>query len=211
YTAGRYATWVETYKPGILAEMKLRYGKEVVYAPIMKPYITSARPAAMTAVSKTSKHPELALKLIELMNTDKELYNLISYGIEGKHYTLDSEGKVEYIENSGYAPKAAWKFGNQFNAYLVSGQEDTVWDDTRAMNDNALRSPILGFSVDTKNIKNEISQVSSVYKEFSMANKGIADLEDYYDDLIAKLKTAGIDKITEEAQRQYDEWKKNNK
>ena len=210
YTMGRYATWVETYKPGLLAEMKIRYGKEVVQAPIMKPQVSAGAPSAMTAISKTSKHPELAFKLLELMNTDKELYNLICFGIEGKHYQFNSEDKVEYIEDGGYTPKAAWKFGNQFNAYLIDGQEETVWEETIAMNDNAIHSPLLGFKVDTKNIKNEISQVSSVYKEFSMANKGIADLEEFYDNLIAKLKTAGIDKITEEAQRQYDEWKKNN-
>ena len=207
---GRYATWIEKYKPGILDELELRYGKEVVCAPVMNTFLPSVRPDAMTGVSKTSKHPELALRLIELMNTDKELYNLISYGIEGKHYKLDSEDKVEYIENSGYAPKAAWKFGNQFNAYLLKGQEEGIWEETRDMNDNSLHSPLLGFSVDTKNIKNEMAQVSSVYKEFSMAGKGICDLDEYYGELSAKLKTAGIDKITDEIKKQYEEWKKNN-
>ena len=70
----------------------------------------------MIGISRTSKNPEKAFKFIELVNTDKDLYNLICFGIEGKHYNLDENGRVVFNDQGGYIPKACWKFGNQFNA-----------------------------------------------------------------------------------------------
>ena len=55
----------------------------------------------MIGIGKNSKNPEKALKFIELINTNEELYNLICFGIEGKHYYLDENKQVEYIDNSG--------------------------------------------------------------------------------------------------------------
>lgn len=45
-----------------------------------------------TAIPITAEHPELALKVIELIYTDKDLMQLISYGIQDMHYTLDENG-----------------------------------------------------------------------------------------------------------------------
>ena len=163
----------------------------------------------MTAVSQTSKKPVKALKLIELMNTDKELYNLIAYGIKGKHYNLSSENKVEYIENSGYAPKAAWKFGNQFNAYLEAGQDDNTWKETERLNNESEKSPILGFVLNTDPIVSEISQVETVLGEFKVLNNGAEDPDTYWDTFKKKLKAAGHDRIKTEVERQIKEFFKN--
>lgn len=64
-----------------------------------KHYIPYAASASNTAISINSKHPERAMQLIGLMNTEKgkDLYNLLVFGIEGEHYT-----KVNDKENSTY-------------------------------------------------------------------------------------------------------------
>ncbi len=205
---GRYAVWVEKYKPGILDEMRIKYGKEVVSRPIAKPILYSTPPDAMTGVSRTSKNPEKALKLIRLVNTDKKLYNLICFGIEGKHYNLDSDGRVVYVDNSGYAPKACWKFGNQFNALLLPGQPEDVWEQTRKMNEEAFKSPLAGFSIDTVPIRNDISAYTTVDAEYGIISKGAENPDKYYDEMVNRLDSVGAKKIEEEVLRQYDEWKK---
>ena len=35
--------------------------------------------------------------------------------------------KLKKIENSGYDPATDWQFGNQFNAYISEGMDETVW------------------------------------------------------------------------------------
>ena len=44
------------------------------------------------AVAMTSKHPERALMVYDLMRNDPEIYRLMQYGIEGDMYTLDENG-----------------------------------------------------------------------------------------------------------------------
>jgi len=209
FNAGKYAVWVEKYKPGILDEMKIKYGKEVVTRQISENILYSGAPDAMTGISATSKNPEKAMELLALVNTDKKLYNLICYGIEGKHYNLDENGRVVYVENSGYAPKACWKFGNQFNALLIPGQPEDVWEQTMKMNDEAIKSPLMGFTFDTDPVKNEISNVATIIKEYHVIAVGAEDPEKYYDEMIERLKGAGIDKIVTEVKNQYDKWQKN--
>ncbi len=209
--SGKYATWTEKWKPGILQELEQKHDREVICYMMSDNTYPSRAPDAMTGISRTSKYPELALKMVELVNTDKEVYNLICFGVEGKHYNLDENGRVVYNDEGGYIPKACWKFGNQFNALLLPGQPDDVWEQTKAMNENAIRSPLLGFTFDQSPVTTQISAVESVRAKYATITKGAVYTEQMYDDFVKELKQAGIDKITEEINRQVEEWKKNKK
>ena len=64
-----------------------------------KHYIPYAASASNTAISINSKHPERAMQLIGLMNTEKgkDLYNLLVFGIEGEHYTKVNDKEIQPI------------------------------------------------------------------------------------------------------------------
>ncbi len=157
YRAGRYVVSCEGWKPGVESDVENDIGQDVIVVRLSEPYMKmDGGIKTMIAIGANAKNPEKAMKFIELVNTDKELYNLIGFGIEGKHYTLNSDGKVEYIEGSGYTPKMQWKFGNQFNALLLNGQEDGIWEETQKVNDEAVKSPLIGFSLNTDKITNEL-------------------------------------------------------
>lgn len=204
---GKYIVFHGSWKPGADVGFKNTYGRDVITALLHEPYVqrTSAL-LTMISIGGKSKNPEKAIKFIELINSNVELYNIISFGIEGRHYNLNNEGKVQYIDNSGYAPKADWKFGNQFNALLVEGMEDDVYIETERMNEEAKKSILLGFVPDTTNITNEISQISSVNAEFSIRDTGADDPQNYWDTYIRRLQEAGQQKVLEELQRQVDEF-----
>ncbi|MBO4898645.1 MAG: ABC transporter substrate-binding protein [Clostridia bacterium] len=208
FIAGRFATGTAGWKPGAEEQNKEKYQRDLFFIKMQEPYLKKSNClAAMTGISYNCKNPEAAIKLLELVNTDKELYNLICFGIEGKHYELNEEGKVKKIEDSGYNPNADWKFGNQFNAYLLEGQEDNLWEETAELNLSAKQSPILGFVLDTEPIKTEISQVAAVSGEYTrvIAN-GAKNPDEYMDEYRKKLETAGIYTIKDEIQRQIDEY-----
>lgn len=209
---GKYAVWFHNNTPGNLERLTEKYGKEVVAVQIDDYYIPAGSPnATMTAIGRKSRYPEKAMKMIELLNTDKEVYNLIAFGIEDKHYTKLDDLHVAYIDNSGYAPKMDWAFGNQFNAFLLEGMDDDTWEQTEKLNNESKPSPQMGFMVDTKSISSEVSQCQSVIGEYTAALKGTMDMDDYYDEMVKKLNAAGIEKIAEEVQRQFDEWYANQK
>ncbi len=207
---GKYGVSIQIKKPGSEAAFKTINGYEVVTVEFTTPFFDgSGALKTMNAISATSKHPEKALKFLELVNTDKELHNLLSFGIKDKHYTINEDGKAKYIEDSGWMPQADWKFGNQFNSMLLEGQEDDVWQKTIEMNEKAVKSDILGFKFITEDVTRELSNVVSVIDEYNMGmKKGYNDPEKYLDEYKKKLDAAGIDKIEAEVQKQINEFLK---
>lgn len=207
YKSGRYAVWNAVYKPGVEADFTKQFGREVVAMKnIGTPYVTqSSCSATMLALGRNCKNPELAIKLIELLNTDKELYNLISYGIEGKHYELTEDGKARKIDDSGYKMES-WKWGNQFNAHVLEGAESTVWEETKEMNDSAEKSVLINFVLDKDPIASELANLTSVTDEYQYVIQGYTpDYKDFEPAYRAKLAEVGLDTIITEMQRQVDE------
>ncbi|WP_135557567.1 sugar ABC transporter substrate-binding protein [Paenibacillus cymbidii] len=127
--AGKYAMWPSTIKPGGNAELSAAYGFEVVMAPTTEPVATTQSAlATLTAVSRTSAHPDKAVQLLELVNTNKELYNLLSFGIKDKDYKQAADGTIEKLPDAGYWSNISWEFGNQFNGLYMKGQKPGLWE-----------------------------------------------------------------------------------
>ncbi len=206
--AGKYIVETGLWKPGAEAEYYNKTGRECVIIQLDFPTLVNGAVNTMISVSRTSKNPEKSLQFIELINTNKELYNLIAFGIEGKHYTKNEEGKIVLNPQSGYFQNASWKFGCVFNALVQEGQDDDVWEQTIALNDSAVVSPLLGFKLDSKPIATEISAVTSISSQYKVMQTGAEDPDSYWTEYLQKVETAGIRKIQEETQRQVDEYLK---
>ena len=165
-----YAMIQTTWKPGQDIYYKNQHdGEEPAYAFCAEPYVgRKSALATMTSVGANTKHPDEAIKLIYMLNTNKELYNTLCWGIEGKHYTKNADGTAKEIKDSGYEKIAqnAWRYGNQFNAFVMEGQSADVWEQTAEMNDKARKSPALGFVPNVDDINSEIANIANVKAEF---------------------------------------------
>lgn len=213
YLAGRYATDIQSYKPGVETNIMNVLGKEVVACRnITSPYIAmKSVNSTMIGIGKNSEHKEKAIKFIELINTNKELYNIICFGIEGKHYDLTEDGFVKVREGSKYAPQADWKFGNQFNALVREGSAADIWEKTAAINQEAIDagniSPLLGFTLDRTNIETELTSLTSIRKQYATTYFiGAKPVDQGYWDYIDKMYEAGLEKVLKEIQNQVDDF-----
>ena len=167
-----------------------------------------------TAVCSTSKHPDLAVKYIEEVNQNPELYNLLNFGLEGKHWVWkDKANKVVGLpdgvkmDSATWLPNTYWQFGDRRQLYLTDPTDIGVWEriDKGIANSDVL--PIMGFTFDRKPVENEIAQVNTVAKEYSGLNRGMEEnIDGKLTEYKAKLKEAGMDKIIAEAQKQIDAW-----
>lgn len=207
--AGQFFVINDVNKPGVEADMESRYGYANVAKPMgMSTISTGSVTSNMTCVSRTSKNPERAVMLLDLMNTNKELYNIIVFGLEGQHYEMAGDNRIEVTNADGYSGMA-WMMGNQFNAYVLPAQSDDVWEITKELNDEALSSPDLGFYFDDSNVKTEVANVTAVYAEYKeILQYGIVpNIEDMLNERNEKLEQAGIEKVVAEMQAQVDAWK----
>jgi putative aldouronate transport system substrate-binding protein len=69
----------------------------IVSIPAFKPPIIASTSVAgaMIAISSTSERPDLCMKFLNLLNTDKYLRNLLGYGIEGINYKKVGDNVIE--------------------------------------------------------------------------------------------------------------------
>ncbi|GGG51989.1 ABC transporter substrate-binding protein [Paenibacillus radicis (ex Gao et al. 2016)] len=198
-----------TVKPGGDTEMKALTGKDTLMLGTSESVLTtSGIIATMTAISKTSKNPERAMMLLNLLYKDTTLYNLIAHGIEGKHYKKIDNQTIEAIKDGGYEPNSDWEFGNQFNGYYRAGQKAGDWEETIKINERAVNSVLLGFSFDPTPVKTEVAQIATVTAQYvPLLETGAVDPEKFLPEFISKLKKAGSDKVIQEEQKQIDAWK----
>jgi putative aldouronate transport system substrate-binding protein len=203
-------------KPGNDIEMETATGYQFTIKNLTVPLIldTAGATATLNAICKSSKHPIESMRVLELLNTDAEVYNLLSRGIEGTHWVwVDEANKVigypegMTAETSTYDPNTDWEFGNQFNAYYRDPRQVGAWEATKEMNDTAFPSVALGFVVDRTPIQTEVAQVTAILKEkgVPIAN-GFVAYDEAAPALIDEINAAGAQTIIEEIQRQLNEW-----
>ena len=213
FLAGKYVVTGTGWKPGFESTQNAMLGGEHIAIKLAdKAYVTGAGlTSTMWAISAYSKYPEKSIKLISLLNTNKDLYNLLCYGIEGKHYNWVDDNHIKLEENGGYYLNTSWAFGNQFNSYLMEGQDDNVWEETEKINDEAEKSRILSFVFDSSKVQTELSQISTVTQEYKNMKNGSVDWRECFDEYKSRLKAAGIENVKNEVQRQLDEYAKTQK
>lgn len=165
--------------------------------------------ATLNGISVTSKNPDKAIKLLELANTDSEFFNAVAFGKEGIQYEKLGDNRIKKISEPAYNVYP-WAVGNVFNGFIDENDDADVWEKTKEINANAVKSPLLGFSPNTDKLKIQIAGCQSAIDEYlTQLTAGVVETEPSYSDFIKKLKAADCDMIIEELQRQIDEWQKN--
>lgn len=208
YKTGKILSRINNYKPGGDVEEQTRYGYEPVYAFLTEPLVTtSSITGTMQVISRTSKNPERAMMFLELLNTDKDLYNMLVYGIEGKHYKKTGENSVELIPDSGYSTNVAWMLGNTLNAYLLPGVSPDIPKQIDDLNKSAKVSRVIGFTFDSEPVKSELAQCMTIKEKYAAGfSHGMFDVDSTLAAMNKEFKAAGMDKIIAEKQKQLDAW-----
>ncbi|WP_168121597.1 ABC transporter substrate-binding protein [Paenibacillus sp. HB172176] len=197
-------------KPGVEAEVKAKNGgNEVITIPVTDWFSNGYSATTNQAISRTSENPERAMMFLNLVNSDKTLYNLLTNGVEGVHYDKLSDNVVKAKENSSYKPNMDWVFGSVFNAYLKEGQPADVWEKTKEINATPNVNPVGDFKFNSEPVITEIANLNAVWGEYK---KGLAtgtlDFDETWPELYERLKKAGEEKYVEEVTKQFNEYLK---
>ncbi|KKI92394.1 hypothetical protein WQ54_09465 [Bacillus sp. SA1-12] len=210
--------WQANLKPGADRQESVITTKPMTSAELLAPVMTTSQVAAINfSIAKNSKNPEKAMKFLNLLYTDKEIINLMDWGVEGKHYVKKSDNVIEYPEGTDptkppYGINQAWMFGNQLLSYTFNGEDPDIYKKLEEFNNSAMRSKALGFTYNPEPVKTELAAINNVTTQYQRGlETGTLDPEVNLPKFLKALKDAGIDIVIEEKQKQLDEWAMNNK
>lgn len=208
WKAGIVFSAIESLKPGKDEEVASAAGLSGKLGQIQlteKTIATSETAGSMLGISSTSQNPERAMMFINLLHKDKDINNLINFGIKDTHYTLNGEIMTKTDRTGDYSPGHAWMFGNQFLNYLWDTEDPQKWEKFKEFNTGAVKSPALGFVFNSEPVKNEVGALANVIKQYQIAiDRGAVDVDKVLPEYIAALKAAGLEKVIAEKQTQFD-------
>lgn len=208
--SGKYFAAPHSLKPGKDAEISANTGFDWVQVDITQPVMSNREATgAMLAIPVKSANPERAFRFIELLYTDKELINLLKFGIEDVHYQKVGVNTIRLIDpaHSGYNPGYTWCFGDQFKDYLMDNEDPLKWDKFILYNNSGLVLNSLGFVFDKTNVEAQASACKNVVQAYyRQLFTGSADVETTIRQFEKELKAAGVGDLIAEMQKQYDNW-----
>lgn len=198
------------------SEIKLRYGQDALTVPVTERYLhTDSMLGSCYCISSNCIEEEAnaCIKFMGLLYTDKYLADLYTYGIEGVDFTYDGDGNVVKMPDSTYS-HSMWESAS---ATVVSSPQEGPYtpDMYIEFNSNAHISCANGFRFDKTPVEAEYIACKGVFDiyGFALETGGVrpedvdATIEEYH----AALLDAGYQKILDECNYQYEEWKHSEK
>ena len=177
--------------------------------------------SAGTAISANCATPDVAMQILELVNTDADFATMMRFGIEGEHWTKDADGKMTFdgTKNAVAGERAYyyWYMAPVGNLTIVNAPETLTGPDSimlknmMALNDSCIKAQHLGFSFDVTPVTNQIAACTSVELEYKNdLNRGQLADEDEVTEIVAefvdKLNANGVADVIAEVQSQIEAW-----
>ena len=167
------------------------------------------------AVSAGSANPERALMVYDLIRNDKDCYMLFNYGIEGKSWEIDENGLRKTpdsynpdTENINGMTNYWWGRNDDLEVKDATRNWDAI-DKLYAEYDKIkIDYPYGQFVPEVDSIQAKIDNCNEQYTNYmKQISYGIynGSAEDIVAEMQAALKSAGIDDVTAELQKQFDE------
>ncbi len=166
----------------------------------------------LVSISATSKQPERAMQMINVVWADQQIYNTIIYGVEGFHWNFVDEAQ-QLIEitaegKAGYSEVANYQVAGLVNLY---GREDYTraqMERELASNQTAPASFLMGFAYDASAVETETAACNAIVDEVNpLLNTGTVDPDTAVPELMKRLNAAGYQTMVKDLQAQIDSWR----
>jgi len=187
---------------------------EVVDLSPDKIHESSAPTRSGLAINAKSKNADRVMMMMNLFGTNREYYDLTTYGISGKHFEPIGDRKIKVLEEGvkKFSPKTNCPWGwerTEFMRFPDNVPDSIVNNDANWIkNGVASTTPLVSFSFVDTNVKNEVAACDNLFSMRGMAliTGQLKDTEGELAKLKADLKKAGVEKIQAELQKQVTEY-----
>lgn len=159
-----------------------------------------------TSIHATSKNVERSLMFIDLMQNDKELHDLMMYGISGVHYEPVGDDKYKALDkNPNFTGFSNWNFNSPLNRDNEAFPQEAN-DLAKGWEEGVYHYDLETFVFDNSNVKTEIANIGNVMLRYAIPLEYgvIDDIDKALADLNKQLNSAGVENIQAELQAQID-------
>jgi putative aldouronate transport system substrate-binding protein len=168
--------------------------------------------STVNAVSSQSDRQAEAVQFLNWLWTSEEGYNMLVWGLEGRHYERLDDAHIRPDQDSGYYTNLPWMYGNTFQSYLLPNQDEGLFAQVRELNESSLKATSLGFVPDTDEIRTLVASVSAVLDQYMVPiTGGYVDPDESIPELHAALDQAGLPELIDALQAQVDAWLASNR
>lgn len=173
-----------------------------------------------TSIASWSENIENAEDFLLKLFTDKDIANLIQYGVKDQDYTLDKDNHITVTTKNIGLSIFGYQFTNPKITYSSIYEEDDKVEYSNWFYTEYGNNFPKGFRFDPIPVLNEINATNKImtgdfineFQESEWMNKiaklEIEDLDTFLKDMNKELDKVGMQKIVDEANRQYQEWLK---
>lgn len=203
-------------KPENKADAEAAFGEEMVQIYLCEPYnVSASSTGAFWTIPITSAQPVAAMRFLDYSFSNRELGNLLMWGIEGKHYVVRDEDMllvdfpegVDSTTSGYYISIGAW--GDRRYQYIWN--EGNNREINAAYTERAMEHSTqgVGFTYDTSAMSTELANIDAVLTQYiaTLESGSVSNLDAMYQEFLKALEAAGIDEVIEDKQAQFDAWR----
>jgi putative aldouronate transport system substrate-binding protein len=163
-------------------------------------------------IHATTSHPERALMALDMLQGDKVVTQLLTYGVSGVHYQPVGDTKFRVLPGAEklFPAEGTCPWGVTDSRYKLYN-ETTPQEWLNVIKNATARAtglPSDGFVFDESGVQNEIAAINNICATYGpLIDTGLSgDYKAKVAEFNEKLKQAGIDKVVAEAQKQLDKY-----
>ncbi|MDR1174909.1 MAG: ABC transporter substrate-binding protein [Treponema sp.] len=163
-------------------------------------------------ISRTSRNPERAVALYELITTDEEMFRAFFYGIQGKSYDIETVNGRQYVKalnpqdyefSSCWASRTRQFFMPEVGAPPDLQQHKDAYDSY--IKDGVKSQKFRSFTIDTTSVETEYANCVNVHQQYWWPLElGYVDQVRGLAEYREKMQAAGIDRVRTVIQAQLD-------
>ena len=211
---GKTFVMLNPLKPGKVQELfkdsKYEFEQVGIHAPMVD-YLAGT--GSMQAISATSKNPARVMKFLNLLYTDPVVKNLVTHGVEGKHYKKIDEKTVQPIKGSGYdLYSSTWEISNVFLDYLVTEDDPQKLEKLKEFNDSAEDFEVNAYlppEVKDPERKQRQTNITNTVNDYvKQLQLGVVDVDSTLKEFLERLDKVGMEQEIKDCTAEYEEYLK---
>jgi len=165
---------------------------------------------SVLGISRSSRHPDRAMQMINAIWSDPLIYNTLIYGVQGFHWNftdeagmmieLTQEGQDGFEGGGNY-----YQIGGITNRFGLPHLPRTQLDAAIRANLETPASVLMGFSYDISNVETEAAAFHAIIGEvMPLLDTGTVDPDTFIADVISRLESAGRQALLDDLQAQIE-------